>query len=503
MFGKAKVSAKLLIGFGMMFAVALFLSGAWFWQSRGLTQELEKAVNVMARKQQLAGQIGTAAAEMLTAENGIVLGSILQRGEAVVQSQQKFREQSHRMEQALADFRPLCDTATLSRVNALMALLASAASAHQEMMQYLEKQQFDVVQKTFDESVQPRLREISSQADNLVRQENDRLAGAADAAHERSVHTHWMIAGFMMLALAAAATVLGIVQQINSGLRDLAGEISTGAAQVATAAAQVYRASRSLAQCASQEETALEQTSSSMEEMSSVTHKNKDNSSATAGLMQESEKVVDAAERTVRELSASMHEISASGEKITQVVKVIDDIAFQTRILSLNAAVEAARAGASGAGFAVVADEVGRLAQQCADAARNTGEMIEDMVARVRDGGGKLGRAAETIQAVVQQTAKMKVLVDEVNVGSLEQSKGIDGVSKAVAQMQQIAQKTAADAQETASAGQELDSDAEALNKIVNKMHALVGGAKMEATGSTPSRTSAGSANLSFASADR
>src|SRR5258705_371595 len=134
----------------------------------------------------------------------------------------------------------------------------------------------------------------------------------------------------------------------------------------------------------------------------------------------------------------------------------------------------AAPAGSAGAGFAVVAEQVGHLAQECAEAARSTAEMIDDTVARVRDGGSKLGRAAEAIQEVVKHSARMRVLADEVNVGSQEQSKGIDEVSRAVAQMQQMTQKTAANAEETASAGQELDSHAETLDPIVAQMPRLV-----------------------------
>jgi CHASE3 domain sensor protein len=425
---------------------------------------------------------------MLNAENGIVLGSILQRSATVTQSKQLLRDQASRMEKALAEFRPLSDSAMLGSVDTLQAMLSAVERAHDDMMGYLDKQQFDAVQKTFDETVAPRLRDIRSQAESLIKQENDRLNASAEAARGHYARVYWTIGIAMILVFCAAGALLIIINQTNGGLRNVAGEISKGAEQVAMAAAHVCGASQSLAQCSSEQAAALEETSASMEEMSSVTHKNTDNSRSTVGLMEESDKVVGAAERTVRELSVSMQEISASGEKITKVVKMIDDIAFQTKILSLNAAVEAARAGAAGAGFAVVAEQVGHLAQECAEAARSTAEMIDDTVARVRDGGSKLGRAAEAIQEVVKHSARMRVLADEVNVGSQEQSKGIDEVSRAVAQMQQMTQKTAANAEETASAGQQLDSHAETLNRIVAKMHALVGGVDQEDVEPTPTR---------------
>ena len=122
-----------------------------------------------------------------------------------------------------------------------------------------------------------------------------------------------------------------------------------------------------------------------------------------------------------------------------------------------------------------MAEQVGRLAQECAEAAHNTAEMIDDTVARVREGGVKLGRTGEAIQSVVHYSSKVKALVDEVNVGSEEQAKGIDQVSNAVTQMQQMTQQTAGNAEETASAGQQLDSYAEALNNIVAELDRLVG----------------------------
>src|SRR5690242_11816240 len=131
----------------MMFGVALFLSCAWIIQNRGLTKELENAVNVTARRQQLAGQIGTAAAHMLVAENGIILGSILQRTTVVSQGRQQFHEHSARMDKALAEFRPLADSSTQTNLNVLAGMLAAAERADDEMVQYLDKQQFDLVQK--------------------------------------------------------------------------------------------------------------------------------------------------------------------------------------------------------------------------------------------------------------------------------------------------------------------------------------------------------------------
>jgi methyl-accepting chemotaxis protein/methyl-accepting chemotaxis protein-1 (serine sensor receptor) len=170
-----------------------------------------------------------------------------------------------------------------------------------------------------------------------------------------------------------------------------------------------------------------------------------------------------------------MREIGNSGNKIAHIIKVIDEIAFQTNILALNAAVEAARAGEAGLGFAVVADEVRNLAQRCAQAARDTAGLIEDSIATSRDGNARLDQMAESVRSMTESATRVKSLVDEVNLGSQEQARGMEQISRVVLQMEQVTQKTAASAEEGASAGTELNDHANALRELVHEMRTMVG----------------------------
>ncbi len=476
MMQQMSIGKKLISGFGVMLATSVALSIGAFWQVKNLAADLNEAVRVTARKEALAGEIQARTARMLALEQNLMLGSILQRPAMVSQAKEDFRAELSGTQKALSDYRPLVDSASMpAALGAVEQDLDSVSRVHEEMLNHLDHQQFDLVQKTFEESVLPKSKEIGKQAGDLVEQEKERLQAATRSAEAATSRGGWIIALLFLISLGAGAMVLWVIHQINMQLRALASEVGAGSRRVGRAAAQVSSASQSLAQYASEQAAALEETSASMEEMRSVTHKNNDNSRGTADLMSASMEVVGAAERTIREMSASMQEISASGEKITKVVKLIDDIAFQTKILSLNAAVEAARAGAAGAGFAVVAEQVGHLAQECAEAARSTAEMIDGTVAGVRDGSQKLERAAEAIQEVVKHSSKVKVLVDEVYTGSQEQSRGIDQVARAVSQMQEVTQKTASNAEEGAASGRELDGHAERLSQLVRTMRALVG----------------------------
>ena len=192
--------------------------------------------------------------------------------------------------------------------------------------------------------------------------------------------------------------------------------------------------------------------------------------------MSETARRVEDANHNLEEMVQSMKEINTSSEKISKIIRVIDEIAFQTNILALNAAVEAARAGEAGMGFAVVADEVRNLAHRSAQAAKDTAALIEESIAKSNEGNKKLQLVAGSIQQVTGSATQVKVLVDEVDVGSQEQSRGIEQIATAVTQMETVTQRSAASAEESAAASEELATQAQALNDIVERMRKLVGG---------------------------
>jgi methyl-accepting chemotaxis protein len=187
------------------------------------------------------------------------------------------------------------------------------------------------------------------------------------------------------------------------------------------------------------------------------------------------------------ELKVALTEISGNSKKIAKIIKVIDDIAFQTNILALNAAVEAARAGDAGKGFAVVAEQVKSLAQKSADAAKETADLIERAIDSVSQ-GESLGQVALDAQLMVTEKAgKVSVLLDEVSRASREQLKGANQITQGVNQINSVVQATAASAEENAAAGEELLSQAEGLRGSVSGLNVLVlGSAKDgEKTGKT------------------
>jgi methyl-accepting chemotaxis protein len=304
-------------------------------------------------------------------------------------------------------------------------------------------------------------------------------SGAADAG-KTATETGENARTWSMLILALSVTCGGflaffIVRGINKAMTQAVTELSDGADQVSSAAGQVSSSSQSLAQGASEQAASLEETSASSEEVSSMTRKNAENSQQAAEFMNGVSQRVAEANRTLADMTTSMQEIGASSGKISKIIKVIDEIAFQTNILALNAAVEAARAGEAGMGFAVVADEVRNLAQRSAQAAKDTAALIEDSILKSGEGSRKLGEVAGAIGAITEGAAKVKMLVDEVEASSKEQSQGIQQIAKAVAEMEQVTQKTAANAEESASASEELSAQSQALMAVVVQLQTMVG----------------------------
>ncbi len=306
------------------------------------------------------------------------------------------------------------------------------------------------------------------------RQSGVQNSSTAAATGARLTWLVWVILG---IALVAGSSALYFVaRSVNRALMAAISELTKGAEQVTSASAQVASSSQSLAQGASEQAASLEETSASTQEITSMTRTNAENSQTAAEVMGAVDREVKEGNRTLEEMLVSMQQINASSDKISKIIKVIDEIAFQTNILALNAAVEAARAGEAGMGFAVVADEVRNLAQRSAQAAKDTAALIEESISKSTEGGAKLGQVAQVIRAITESAGKVKTLVDEVSLGSQEQARGIDQISKAVSQMDQVTQATAASAEQSASASEQLSAQAEAVSAIVGDLRALVGG---------------------------
>jgi methyl-accepting chemotaxis protein len=471
------VTRKLLLSFGMMLGLVVLLGSGALLVTRDLNHDLDRAANVTARQQYLAGEVRAATTEMASLERGAVLAAML--GETSNgEDDRKFRARAEALRKALSELGKLAEAGAASdRVRALDQQVVLVLQAHQELSQNVVNQQMDTGLVIFAQKVAPRLEEIGKQASALVEQQTRDLTQASAASAAKASRTNLITIALLLIGFGAGGGVLWLVREVNRSLRLLATQMLEKAVNVSEAAAQVSRASQSLADGATQQAASLEGTSSSTEEVASITRQNADHALQVAGLMRDAGKSAVAANSSLDLMVEQMKQIDTSSKKIARIIKVIDEIAFQTNILALNAAVEAARAGEAGLGFAVVADEVRNLAQRCAQAARDTAGLIEESIASAHDGNARLDQMAGAVRGMTESAGRVGSLVDEVSQGSQEQSRGMDLIAKAVSQMQGVTQNNASAAEESASAGTELTNHANTLREFVHQMREMVGAA--------------------------
>ena len=246
-----------------------------------------------------------------------------------------------------------------------------------------------------------------------------------------------------------------LTQEIDLPFKDEIGELAQSVnhmrLKMGEAVGQSVVTSQTLSEAASEQAAALEETSSSLEEMSSITHQNAQNTARANQLMTTAQEVSQKANLSMDDLTGSMKEMAQASEQTQKIVKTIDEIAFQTNLLALNAAVEAARAGEAGTGFAVVASEVRNLALRAAEAAKNTSNLMVDIVGRIKSGANMVAAMNSAFQQLNTSSAQVVDVMGQIAAASREQSEGIDQINKAVAEMNKVTQQNAANAQELAS----------------------------------------------------
>lgn len=235
-------------------------------------------------------------------------------------------------------------------------------------------------------------------------------------------------------------------------------------------------ASKALADGAGDQASSLEEASASLEAMAAMLKRTADDTRQANELARNARTAADQGVGDMKTMATAMEAIKISSDDIAQIIRTIDEIAFQTNLLALNAAVEAARAGEAGMGFAVVAEEVRRLAQRCAQAAKETSRKIEGAIAKTVEGVQINGQVAETLHGLVAKTRHVDELMTGVATSSREQAEGIHQVNTAVGRMDRVTQANAASSEECAAAAAELNAQAVRLRESVADLWRLISG---------------------------
>jgi methyl-accepting chemotaxis protein len=472
------IGKKLYAGFGAAVLISLVMGIVAVYNLDSLGDKLKESATVRSHNLYLAGDVNNLTSDILAGIRGINLRAHIKDTAEVQKNYGLVQDDLERIRKQGEEFKSAAKTPKLrdDMQSRVLDKLGPLSQLITEDYQAATKGDLGAMDAVYVDKLNPAAKEISAAADQIAQDQYKVVAASAEEAISSIAPARYMSITLVLLALGVGAAVAWVIKGINSTLQSSIVELNDGAEQVATAAGQVSSSSQSLAQGASQQAASLEETSASSEEINSMARKNTDNSRSTAELLAMSQEKVGQANRYLEEMVVSMDLITDSSGKISKIIKVIDEIAFQTNILALNAAVEAARAGEAGMGFAVVADEVRSLAQRSAQAAKDTAALIEDSITRSGEGKVKVDQVALAIRAVTEDAAKVKVMVDEVSLGSEEQSRGIDQIGRAIVQMEQVTQTNAASAEESAAAAEELSAQSETLKDVIGRLHEMVGG---------------------------
>jgi methyl-accepting chemotaxis protein len=312
---------------------------------------------------------------------------------------------------------------------------------------------------------------------------NQTLDTILEPIAEASAVLQQMAQGNLNVKIAGAyqgdhALLANALNHTIDSFNEVLSEFYTASGQVASGANEVANTSQVLSQAATEQAATIEEMSSTMSEIATQTKQNAGNANQANQLATSAKENAVAGNEQMQGMLTAMAEINKSSGDISRIIKVIDEIAFQTNILALNAAVEAARAGQSGKGFAVVAEEVRNLAGRSADAAKETTGMIEGTIHKVTAGTAIANKTAEALSHIVDSITQAANLIGEIAIASNQQASGIAQVDQGINQVAQVTQTNTATAEQSAAASEQLAGQAELLKDRVRHFELKNGNAK-------------------------
>jgi hypothetical protein len=293
------------------------------------------------------------------------------------------------------------------------------------------------------------------------------------SAQERRLWTTVMLLLGSILVLWLS---IRLGRSLSRPISFIARDLLEGAERSAAEAASVRGSSATVADGSTNQAASLEETSAALEEIAAMTRSNTVNAQQAQQSANQTRSAAENGAEQIQLLTQAMDALRTSSEQVSRIIKTIDEIAFQTNILALNAAVEAARAGEAGAGFAVVAEEVRSLAQRSAQAAQETSEKITASTSRTKAGAEVAQHVAVSLESILAKAREVESLVNSIAKACGDQNNGIDQITKAIHQIDQVTQGNAAAAEETAAAAQELQSRSDSFRESVRKLQGVVFG---------------------------
>lgn len=470
------IKKRLLIVLAGLFAAGL-IAGVATWRASSLLQaELTRATGHTAEKLALAGEVKAAANILRTGQRGLLLNAVQHDLPGTRKTEADYAQRRQNAQSYIAKLSPLLDTAQeRDQLKQLVAATDQHARCFRDIGQLCAQGKLDDAMALYKKVGAPAGAAMESKASQLMalqREEMTRSAAEGKAAIQSS---GLMMLGGVAIGLAFLGAAAWMIQNINRRLDQIAREIAHQVVQIEAAAGQLSATAQSIAQGASQQSVSLDETTSAAHEVQAMSRSTAESAQSVSTLMAQVDTEVREGTEILGRMVDSMAEISASGTKITSIIKVIEEIAFQTNILALNAAVEAARAGEAGMGFAVVAEEVRSLAHRSAQAAKDSAALIETSVGTSRRGTATVAELRESIGGIAGSTARTRSLIAAMNESSAEQARRVEGISRATQSIAQVTHASAAASEQGASASEELAAQAAAFRGLSHQLEELVG----------------------------
>ncbi|WP_186430740.1 methyl-accepting chemotaxis protein [Clostridium sp. BSD9I1] len=470
-----KLSLKLGLGFAAILIMVLILLVVNFSSMKSMELRLENIVEQNVYKTKLSNDMIDAANEIAIRMRNVVL---LEDFTAKQEQQKEIERQrvvynkaSEELEKIVSD-----NKETQLRANIKQTASLSTQLTNKVINLGLQNKVKEATELLVKEAA-PANDNVRKEMEKYVVYQNERNQidkEEASLAYKRGYNITIAIGicSFVIGVLIAVFLTRGITKPVEQIIQELTGSAN----QVAAASGQLAASSEQLAEGSSEQAASIQETSASLEETASAVKQNTENTRQAAQLSSEAKESADRGYEEMKDMMEAMVEIKTSSDQISKIIKVIDEIAFQTNILALNAAIEAARAGDAGMGFAVVADEVRKLAQRSAQAAKDTAVIIESNIELSQKGVASAKKVNESLGEISIQIKKIHEIMDEIVAASKEQTQGIMQINKAIAQINQVIEENAGSAEESASASEELSSQAESVKEIVKKLAILVDG---------------------------
>jgi methyl-accepting chemotaxis protein len=471
------VGKKLFLSVGALITFTFALGVVAILSITSVGDRLHNIVEKTVERQTLAHQVALDSAELRAGTRGILMRGYQKDAAGIQRDGQQYASFAKDLQAEIDKLQPMLAAgdakAALEQIQEASGIMQQA---DQEIVQACLAGDMSRGMALYNDTFKPAQLRLGEAASRILKAQTANLVMDEDAAKASATSSRWMTALVLLLTCCVGMAAVFVVRGINAMLRGSVAELSESAVQIASAAGQASTSSQSLAQGSSEQAATIEEFSSAAVEINSMAQRNSESSRTTVDLLTQSQNRFEQTDMSLTEMVDAMEGITGSSKKISKIIKVIDEIAFQTNILALNAAVEAARAGEAGKGFAVVADEVRNLAQRCAQAAKDTADLIEESIQKSAGGQAKVNQVAVEVRALTVESAKIRTLVDEISLGSIEQSRGMDHISRSISSIEQITQSNAAGAEEGAAAAEQLNAQAEAMKGVVHTLRNMVDG---------------------------